>query len=821
MWMINSPVRRSLGRSSLRGFILLALLAARSALAANPVDFDIPAEDAMAALQRFARQSGIQVFAPAEILRGVRTHAVKGSYLPEEALAKMLEGSDLVPSSVDGGKTVTLTAPSTNSTSKSLPQVEEVIVTANKRVENLREVSGSVTAITGREMDRLGAQSFSDYLTRVPGVQFNAAVPGLSYITIRGVSTTTSTDTGQAATGVYINDIPLTDPFNSTGVPDVDTFDVDRVEVLRGPQATMFGSATLGGAVNYIAARARSDEFSGRLESSLSNTSHANDPGYTAKGMVNVPLIQDRLAVRLVGTYRDLPGYLDNIGVGRDHSNHMAVSGGRVSIEWQASERLRVSGLSLYSQTRYDDAFNASPILGELVRSTALLEPFKSEILINSLSANAELGFAALTLSAAHSHKNYHNTSDYTPSFGPVFGGLAPPIALRADRASSGNTFELRLTSPSGLRLEWLAGLSRTKTQMELPLHSGFPGAAGLIQTLFGDSQGPGFGAAAAPDDQFIQYHLNVDGTETAAFGEATYHFTDAWRVTAGGRAFRTQVDNTTTQGGLFNFFSTGEFSSSSGASSKQNGFSPKVSVTYEPRPDSLYYALFSRGFRFGGPNAIPQTSQYPSPASFGSDSLSNFELGTRQSFFDRRLSIDATVFYIDWHNIQVGLIRGDNLAYADNVGRARNVGLDLATTWLVTSRFNVQFTAGYLDAKLRDDVPDAGFHKGDSLPGASKWRLASTLQYQWETALRPSLLLSHRYLSSAVSELGDTPPRQGNYHLVDMRGRLTLGDWVVEAYVENLGDVRGVTVGETSRGGVRDYYVMPRTSGMRATWDF
>lgn len=819
--MISSPHPRQFGRFSLRGLVLLGLLAANIALASNPVEFDIPAEDAMAALQRFARQSGVQVFAPAEILRGVRTHAVKGSYPPEEALAKMLEGSNLVTASSDGGKTVTLTAPPTTSDSKSLPQLDEVLVTANKRLENLREVSGSVTAITGREMDRLGAQSFADYLTRVPGVQFNAAVPGLSYITIRGVSTTTSTDTGQAAAGIYINDIPLTDPFNSAGVPDVDTFDVDRVEVLRGPQATLFGSATLGGAVNYIAARARPDELSGRLESSVSNTSHASDPGYTAKGMLNVPLIQDQLAVRLVGTYRDLPGYLDNIGVGRDHSNHMAESGGRVSVEWQPTERVRVSGLSLYSQVRNDDAFAALPALGELVRNTALLEPFKSEILINSLSANVELGFATLSASAAHSHKNYHNTSDYTASFGPVFGGLAPPIPLIANRSSSGSTFEVRLTSPSQQQLEWLAGLSRSKTQMALPLYSGFPGAAGVIQTLFGDSQGPGFGAAAAPNDQFIQYRLRVDGTETAAFGEATYHLTDTWRVTAGGRAFRTQIDNTTTQSGLFNFFSTGSLSSSAAAASKQNGFSPKVSVTYEPHADSLYYVLFSRGFRFGGPNAIPQTAQYPSPGSFGSDSLSNFEIGTRQSFLDHRLSLDATVYYIDWHNIQVGLLRGDNLAYADNLGRARNTGLDLATTWLVTNQFNVQFTAGYLDAKLRDDVPGAGFRKGDTLPGASKWRLATTLQYQWESAHRPSLLLSHRYLSAAVSELGDGAPRQGDYNLVDLRGRLTFGSWMVEGYVENLGDVRGVTVGETGRTGVRDYYVAPRTTGIRSTWDF
>ncbi len=799
------------------GLATSQLVFAQLAWAQAPIAFDIPADSAMSALQRFARQSGIQVFAPAEVLGGIRTQALKGTYAPQEALTKMLAGSGLVISSTDGGKTFTVTAPPK---SEAANQLEEIVVTANKRVENLSEVSGSVTAITGREMDRLGAQSFSDYLTRVPGVQFNAAVPGLSYITIRGVSTTTSTDTGQAATGTYINDIPLTDPFNSAGVPDIDTFDVERVEVLRGPQATMFGSATLGGAVNYIATRAQLHDFSGRLEGSLSGTQHAGDPGYTAKGMVNIPLIQDTLAVRFVGTYRSLPGYLDNVGIGRKDSNKMDVTAGRVSVEWQPSEAVRISGLSLYSRTRYDDAFTAEPYIGVLSRSSKLAEPYDSQILINSLNAKMDMGFATLSLTGAHSHKDWVSTSDYSASFGPVFNGLAPPIPFIAERSSGGSTFEARLTSPSGQTFEWLAGASRTKTQIDSPLSSGFPGAANLIQTLFGANQGPGFGAAAAPNDQFIQYRLVVDGTETAGFGEATYRFTDTWRLTAGGRYFSTKVDNQTTQSGLFTFLSSGSLSSYSGGASDQNGFTPKVVLTYEPDKAQLYYALFSKGFRFGGPNAIPQNPQYPSPTSFKSDSLYNYEIGTRQSLFDRRLQLDATLFYIDWHNIQVGLERGDNLAYAANAGRARNEGLDLSTTWIATDHLNLQLSASYLDAELRDNVPDAGFVAGTTLPGASKWRFATTAQYQWDGQYKPSVVLSHRFVSSVESVLG-SPQRQGGYHQFDLIGRMRLADWTVEGYVENIGDVRGVTVAEAPSSGTRYYYITPRTIGVRAIWDF
>ncbi len=815
-----------------RGRLLAGVAAVSLALASpgwaqpqGPVRVDIPQADAASALQSYARQTGVQIFAPAEVLRGVVTRRVQGEYTAEKALALMLEGSGLAASSKDGGKTVTLAPAAASAASagnEAVGQLDEVVVTANKREENVRKVAGSVTAMTGKQLDQLGAQSFADYLTRTPGVQFNAAMPGLSTVTIRGVSTTTSIDVGQAATGVYLNDIPLTEPFNSAGIPDIDTFDVERVEVLRGPQDTLFGSATLGGAVNYIAAKARPDAFAARVEASTFATASSGRLGYTAKAMVNLPVITDKLAVRVVGTYRETPGYLDNVGVGRKDSNAIDVTGGRLMVEWRPTDRISVSGLSLYSKTHNEDAFWGQPALGELKRSTKLLEPFRSDARINSLRADVDLDFATLTVSGAHTRKTTLNLTDFSAVFGPVFRGLAPPIPLTTARHADGDMFEARLTSKGGGPIEWLVGASHNHIETDLPSGAGFAGAGALTERLFAGAFGAGVGALAAPNDRFTDYKLHVDGVEKALFGEATWRFAPSWRLTAGTRYFDTELENDTVQSGLFTLFSTGQLVSRSHAKSHEDGFTPKVSLTYEPDAEHMYYALVSRGYRFGGPNAIPQSSLYPSPASFGSDSLINYEIGARTAWLDRTLLLDATVYYIDWQDIQLLRVRGDNLAYADNVGGARNIGVDLAATWRPTSHFDLISSVGYLDAKLKDAVDDGSSvtPAGTILPGASRWRAASTAIYRWDGPFKPTTSASYRYVSSAPSDLGGAI-RQGGYGVLDLRASGQFGGPRIEGFVENVGDRRGVTVAETSRTGVRQYYVRPRTIGLRVTYDF
>ena len=271
----------------------------------------------------------------------------------------------------------------------------EIIVTATKREEKLREVADSVTAFSGDELSQRGAQSFEDYIQSAPGVVFDKILPSQSSITIRGVGTSTaSLDQGQGTTGIYLNGIPLTDPSYAVSIPDIDTFDLQRVEVLRGPQGTLFGTATLGGAVNYITNPVRLDAVDARLESGVSGTQSSSDVGYSAKGAFNLPIISDVLGVRVTAVKRFDPGYVDNIGTGRTDANSRDVESFRINALWQVNQRVAVNFLSFYDRQKIPDLSVTIPTLGDLKSDTARPQFFDFVTQINDLKVDADLNFA-------------------------------------------------------------------------------------------------------------------------------------------------------------------------------------------------------------------------------------------------------------------------------------------------------------------------------------------------------------------------------------------------------------------------------------------
>src|SRR5687767_12183060 len=271
-------------------------------------------------------------------------------------------------------------------------QLDEVIVTATKRDESLRDVAASVSVMTGEQLQLMGAQSLGDYVNKMPGVQFNDYQPGVSEVVIRGVAATTYHEQGQTVVGYYVNEIPLSEPGWPIVIPDVDTFDLERVEVLRGPQGTLFGSASLGGLVNYIAKPAGTDDFDAALQTSVGSTSHSDDMNYAVKGMVNVPLIEDKLAVRVVGLERFDAGYVDNIRLNNSDSNELTTRGGRMSAVFTPTESTKLSWLTMYQKTELDDQTYVT--LPTLTRATFVAEPHETEMLINSLRLDQQLGFA-------------------------------------------------------------------------------------------------------------------------------------------------------------------------------------------------------------------------------------------------------------------------------------------------------------------------------------------------------------------------------------------------------------------------------------------
>jgi iron complex outermembrane recepter protein len=664
--------------------------------------------------------------------------------------------------------------------------LDEVIVTASKRAEPLREVADSVTAFTGEDLDSLGAQSLEDYIGRAPGVQFQASTPGVSNVTIRGVGTATVfPDQGQATTGIYLNDIPLTDPGFAVSVPDVDVFDMQRVEVLRGPQGTLFGTATLGGAVDYIINPVSLDKFDVHVQTGVSKTVNASDAGYTAKIAVNVPLIDDVFGVRVTAIKRYDPGFLDNIGTGREDSNYRKVEDYRLNALWKINDKTDLSFFTFYDRSLNGDGFYAFPQLGELVRDTFIPEYASFITRINSLKLNTNLEFATLTVQGADSRKSQDSDSDFSAFYGNV------PTSSPAFARTHSDMVEARLISPSNQTIEWLFG------------------------TYYGYFNESYPTPTYQNDVDIFYFDVGYKSNELSEFGEATYHFSDQWRATAGGRYYDIRLATDTLQG-------VPPALASDQGDQRGTGFSPKVSLTYEPDKDLMIYALVSKGFRMGGVNLVAPLAGFPTPATYKSDSLINYEVGIRPAWFEHTLTLDTTVFFIDWSDIQLRLNRPDGFAYVTNAGAAHNKGIENTLAWRPNQNWALQASLTYLEAALAQTLALGGgttLLDGATLPGASKWTASETASYTWSTNSTPFLSASHRFVSQATSDFTDTLPI-GDYNIFDIRGGAHLGRNVTATlYVDNVADKRGVTAATTFGTYLNDFYIRPRTVGLQFDW--
>ena len=527
--------------------------------------------------------------------------------------------------------------------------LEEIIVTATKRPEAVRDISGSVSAYSGEQLEELGAETMADYVTRVPGVVFNQDTPGDSTITVRGVST--GQDPGQGTTGYFINDVPLSDPGFSIGTPDIDTFDVDNVVVLRGPQGTLFGSGSLGGAINYQAARPDPAQFGMHVQGTLDAVEDGGN-GDAERVMLNVPIVSEKFAVRAVYANRNIAGYLHNIGTDQKDSNSTHIEGGRFQALWQPSEHTAVNYLYLEQNTDNADNYAESIALGPRQRATVVPEPSHFSTVLNNLRLDQEFSFGTLTAMATKHRKENSEIQDVTdPAFGlPNLGGTGP-LTLTQTAEAEGTTYEMRLASTPGGSIEYLIGVMHDDTDQEVRQGIHDPGSAATLDFLFG----PGAGALLAPGDNTITVILPFQSKETAVFGEITYHFNDAWKATFGGRAFRQEISSETISSGIIAQILTGASPSNFVAPpAEEEGFNPKVSLTWTPDDDFMAYALVSKGFRIGGPNVTPSLPGQPVPPTYESDSLINYEIGIRSDLADGRLLLDVTGFFIDWDDIQL-----------------------------------------------------------------------------------------------------------------------------------------------------------------------
>ena len=679
---------------------------------------------------------------------------------------------------------------------RSLETLAEIIVTASKREQRLQDVAAPISAVTGQQLQEMGAQSLSDYITTLPGVHFNDYQPGVSEVIIRGVSATTYHEQGQTVVGYYLNEIPLAEAGWPIVIPDVDTFDLERVEVLRGPQGTLFGAAALGGLVNYIAREADPSGFQSAVEAMLGSTRNAGEANYSAKGMLNVPLIEGELGVRVVGLQRFDAGYVDNITTGQQGSSDLTTRGGRLSAVYTPTDRTKLSWLTFYQDTALDD--QTYVIIGTLDRDTVVREPHDTEMLINSLRLDQDFGFATFTLLGALAEKDGRIVFDSTRT-----GWLQGPVPTQAISNVSGEAkhFEARLASnDADSRWEWLVGAAYYDSEKDTFDVTYQPGAAAFINAnpgLFGGNPG----SLLTPNDFINRYVVDQTNEDAGLFGELSFKITDTLTLTAGGRYFDTQSDTTISRPPSANF--PGAFDavgSSFRELQDETGFTPKASLAWRPSDSFMTYALYSQGFRVGGANPNPP-GLTGVPTSYDSDTVDNYEIGLRTSFADNRVFLDATVFRIDWTDIQVRLFTPAPFfySYVTNAGEAQIDGVELSSVWRAARAFELRAAITYQDGAVSAFLPDTfapggGHPSGTVLPGSSKWSTSETATFRLEALpWAPRFELSHRYLSDAPVAFG-SPHTRGEFNIWDFRASATVREGVtVSLFVNNLADEYGV----------------------------
>lgn len=699
--------------------------------------------------------------------------------------------------------------------------LEQVMVSATKFPQSAHTVAGSIDIVDGAQLDKLGAQSFEDYLTLIPGVGFNSGLPGLSTAVIRGISTTTTLDQGQGTTGYFLNEVPLTDPNFAVAIPDIDTFDVDNIAVLRGPQGTLFGSASLGGAINYQAALPDLTAFQARLQGTFASSAHGANSD-SGKAMINLPLIPDKLAARIVFIDRNDGGYINNVGTGVNDANSTQIRGGRAEVLWTPVAGSKISYLYLKQKEDIaDDPYQEPLLAGPLGKKTSFPERYLFTTTLNNLRLDQDFGFATLTATGTYHQKTRASLADVTTDFSALFANQLSPIHLEDASHANGTTFEVRLASTSSERVSYLVGAMRDLTREHFLDLIGAPGAQQYATSSFDPILGPGFGALATRNDIVASSILAVEGEERAVFGEGTYHFASHMALTLGGRLFDTEIIGKSSIDGLLEYLATNPsvLSFAYASTERSRGFIPKASLTWNAADNIMMYALADKGFRFGGPNVNPPSATNPFPPSYAPDSLWNYELGVRTNWFNRLLEWDATAFYIDWSNIQVRLGTPSGLAYATNAGKAASYGLENSVSWQPISGLSVQGSLTYLNATLTQPFRSGAIVEpaGAVLPGASRWNISGTVRYQvLRVQLQPSFQLTDRFISSAPAEFGSSAPlAQDGFNLLDGRVSATVKGVLATIYVSNIADRRGVTGADYRTGSTDQYITRPRTTGI------
>lgn len=602
--------------------------------------------------------------------------------------------------------------------------LEEIVVTALRREQRLQDVPAAITVLDGDTLASKGGQDYRDYLTSIPGVSFAESGLRAVRVTIRGVSD--GIGATDPLTGIYIDETPITESFQATLDPSV--HDLDRVEVLKGPQGTLYGSGSMGGTVRVITKKPRLDAFEGTAEATVGGVS-GGGVNRRVDGVLNVPLAEDRVALRISGGYRKDAGWIDDIQRADDDGNTVEKTNGRAQLLLKPGENTSMIFGVLYQEEELGIPFFDDLALPDYQTARVYRQSGGSEARLYSATIQHDSDWMSLISASNYLVKDTINSTDSTTTARGLLAALAgvalsPTEGVGVESGNDLNLFtqEVRVSSVGENRLDWVVG-------------GFYSNAVTDFTTLFDFSQAPstaGLITGAAFYDAKQEYRTR----QIAAFGEITLNVTEQLSLTAGLRAFDVDQRNALRGDGILNGGSTATLQEASNSSTTK-----KFLAKYQVTDDNMLYAQASQGYRNGGPTGgFPLAACAPHlaavgystvPTQYGPDELWNYEVGSKNTFLDGRMAFNAAAFYIDWSDIQstIGLACG--FSFIDNAGEAVSKGAEMEASVMPIAGLTFTAAAAYTSAKIDQAAPGTAAGDGDPLPLSPEWSWNFSTHYQ------------------------------------------------------------------------------------------
>ena len=838
--------------------ILLASSASHSG-SAERYQLNVESQTLEQALRSLANASGRQLLFPYDQMEALKSISISGRYTLEEALGIILKDTSLSGELTTEG--VILVTPiqkksdrgsEMNSKKKILAAtiglfmggagvqaqevssgeeldwlLEEVVVTANKRGEaTLQDTAMAISVLSDEVIKQRGLVEFADYLTTIPGASFVEFDAGDKRIVFRGLAVTPNDQ--QSTSGAYLGEMPMSSA--SKAAFDIKLVDIERIEVLKGPQGTLYGSSALGGTVRSIPVAPNLQETEGYINVNISDLAESDDTNQSVVGAINIPLVEDQLALRVAAYNYDNAGYIDSIStpeaeavaalagatvVVQDDLAGSTYTGARASLLWSPSASLS-STLTLGAQTVDVDGVNQVKMsLGGYQTDYLNTGGRQSnDIDYTNLTIEYDLGWGSLISSSSAVENNALLERNFFPVSAArtaVFGPANFTASTDVDIFSQ----ELRLVSELDGSMQFLAGLFYEDVEQNFNPRIDWVGS-NASENVFGQS-------ILANSLQVLDYK------QEAIFGEVSYQFNEMWELTIGGRHFDyDRVDTIKFLGeSAFKGVDAEEDLSESGQTYKAN-------LSYTPHEDAHIYVQWSEGFRLGKGQGLPPASicdvdgdgKLDDTEAFlvnrvEADTTENVELGTKFTFFDKRLTVNTSIFRIKWDNLPVA-IQGQsldclNFSVINNIGEAQTQGIELETNYQVTDDLVVNLAASYIDTEWKDARPPV--EVGERLVYAPRANARLGVQYNFDLRAYPAFI---RTDIGYVGEYETYPkasasPQAGDYVNLSLRAGLSIDQWSIALYGANLTNEDSSLVFDSDTGN----RLSPRKIGLEVSFNF